>query len=162
MRAALRAVAPDAEEQIDALALQEIDDHGGILRPARRAQHRAALVVDPFHVFGRQQQRPRPLRRIQPLVAIADAQHGRHAVAMVELQEDRTDDVVQAGAKAAAGDNSRLAAARVEEDLFPRTGLFDRQFRAKGPAALRFNPVKHPRIIRHEVAQAVAANGGES
>ena len=44
--AALRAVAADAEQHVDPLAVEEIDHHGRILRPARTAEGRAAELVD--------------------------------------------------------------------------------------------------------------------
>ena len=57
MGAALGAVAADAEEHVDALALEEIDDHAGVLLAPRRAEHRAALFVDLVDELHRERDR---------------------------------------------------------------------------------------------------------
>ena len=98
--AALRAVAADGEEDVHAAPDQVVHGEADVHRAARGAEHRAALLVDVVHELGRQHDRFRAAGGIQPLVAAAKAEHLLHAVGVVQFEEERADDVVQAGAQA--------------------------------------------------------------
>ena len=56
---------------------------------------------------------------------VADAENGTHAVAVVGFQHHGADDVVEAGAEAAAGDDGGLGLAGIEVHVLAGTGLFD-------------------------------------
>ena len=51
--AALRAVAADAEQDVDARLRQKIDRVPRVVRAARRAEHRAAVMLDVADDFAR-------------------------------------------------------------------------------------------------------------
>ena len=57
--------------------------------------------------------------------AVADAENGAHAVAVVGFEHHGTDDVVEPGAESAAGDDGGLGLAGIVIDVFAGTGLFD-------------------------------------
>ena len=56
---------------------------------------------------------------------VAYAENGTHAVTVVGFQHHGADDVVQAGAQSAAGDDGGLGLAGIVVDMFAGTGLFD-------------------------------------
>ena len=60
-------------------------------------------------------------------VAVLEADHVAYAVVGVELEHDRADDVVEAGAQSAAGDDADLGGGRVEEDLLSRAARLERR-----------------------------------
>jgi hypothetical protein len=61
----------------------------------------------------------------EALEAVADAEDFADAVVVVEFEEGGADDVVEAGAEAAAGDDGRAGLAGIEEDLLAGAGALE-------------------------------------
>ncbi len=127
VRAAHRSVAADDHQDVDAELDEPVDDHGRVLRAARRAEDRAAALVDACDRLGGQRYDVVAELRDQPGVAVLEADHVAHAVVRVELEDDRADDVVEAGAEAAAGHDADLGRGWVEEDLVARAARLERR-----------------------------------
>jgi hypothetical protein len=67
----------------------------------------------------------RTVRGIEPAVAAAKAKHLGDAVAVVQFEKERADDVVEARAQAATRHNARARLFRVEEKLGVETGQLE-------------------------------------
>jgi len=106
MGAPLRAVPAHAEQDLDVEFREPVEHSAGILRSARRAQHRPALPMYIVHELIGQLDRRAALDRIQSPEAVADPEHAPDAV-VPELPTNGADDVVQAGTQAAAGHDGR-------------------------------------------------------
>jgi len=119
------AVAADHEQDADAVGFQVVDHLRGFLRSAGRTQQCAAFVMDVRDRFRRQRHHLVAESRDEPLVAIAEAEDALHAVAARQFQHDSADDVVEAGAQSAAGNDAAPHRARVEENPVARTGQFE-------------------------------------
>ncbi len=65
-----------------------------IYRPARGAQHGAALFVDVVHECLCQHDRLRAPRRIKALIAPLEAQHLFHSIGVVQFEENRPNDII--------------------------------------------------------------------
>ena len=94
MSASLSAVTSDAEQDVDLVVEQELNDHGRFLRAPRTAQNRAAKIVYGLDELAGQLDRRLPLTWVQALITIADAQNSGHAIVMVQLQEGRADHII--------------------------------------------------------------------
>ena len=125
-RAGERAVAADDEQHADAVRLEVVDQLGRVLRAARGAEHRAAVVVDVRDRLGREHHRLVPVARDQPLEAVAEPGDATHAVAVPQLEHDAADHVVQARGEPAAGHDPAAQRARIEEDPVARAGELER------------------------------------
>ncbi len=146
--ATLRAVAADGEQNVHAERFQKVHIHHRVLRPARGAQHRSAPMVNVLdHAVG-QFARRFTLGRIEPLVTVTNADDGGHAVIRFQRVVQIADDVIDAGAKSAAGHNGRLGFGGLEEDFFPRARFFERASSIGAHAVLDFK--QHAGVIRHE------------
>ena len=99
VRTTLRAVAADAEQDVDPLAHQKVDHHLRFVRTARRAEDRAALVVNVLDHFIGQFDGGPTFGGIEALIAVANAQHAVHAVVEHQFLHEAADDVVDAGAQ---------------------------------------------------------------
>ena len=75
MGPALRAITPDAEQQIDSLVDEEVDGDVGILGTALRPQDGSPLVVNALDEARRQAHRRDSIFGVQPSKSIADAEH---------------------------------------------------------------------------------------
>ena len=64
-------------------------------------------------------------RRIEPTISAAETQHFGHAIAVMQFEKERADDVVQAGTKSAASDDSGARSFRIEEKFRERPGEFE-------------------------------------
>ena len=63
MRPSLRAVAADAEENVNSAFDKKVDRHARLLRASRRAEHRAAVMMNVLDAFGSEiDRRPTNLR----------------------------------------------------------------------------------------------------
>ena len=71
-------------------------------------------------VFRREFDRLAVRLGIEPAVAAAESEHLLHAIAVVELEKERTNHVVQPGTKSAAGHDARPRFLRVKEKLRAR------------------------------------------
>ncbi len=124
-RAVQRAVATDGEQDADTAGHQRIDHAADVLIAARRAQHCAAELADVVYPRRGQGQRFVAVGGNQPFVAVAKAVDRLDAVVIVEAQDDGPDDVVDAGAQAATGDDARPQPSGVEEEALARAGAFE-------------------------------------
>jgi len=78
---------------------------------------------------------------------------------VVQFEEGRADDVVQAGAQAAARDKGCTCPARFEEQLLPRPGFLEKGLVIHRDARGDFDLVTHAGFLRHEIADAVPTDG---
>ncbi len=121
----MRAVAANREQDVDAALLEEIDNDVGADRPTRGAQQRSAELMNMVNHFGIEPDRRTGRFGREPRVAIPNAQYGGDAVVIMQLQVERANHIVQAGAESAAGHDGSLGVGRIEVQLFARPGFFE-------------------------------------
>src|SRR5271157_2705234 len=83
--------------------------------------------MDVFDDVGRQFQYLVAKFGYQALKSIFNAYYIFHSVTVKQLHENGPDNVIDAGAEAATGDNGRLRLCRVKKNLFPGTRHFKRE-----------------------------------
>jgi len=127
--------AADHDQNADIEMLQGVDDFLHRLRPPGRSQNGAAELMDLGHTARGQLQHVVAAARNEAAQAVADAQGGGHAVMVMSLHDDGPDDVVDARADAAAGDDGQLGVARIEKKPGPGTGLLEQHL--PGPLGLQ-------------------------
>ena len=132
VRAALRAIAADGEQDVHAAPDEIVHRDADVHRPARRTENRAAFLMNVVDELGGDRDRLHTARRIEPAVTAAETKHLRDAVAVVQFEEERADDVVEAGTQATAGHDAGPGLPRVEEEL------------ARGPASSNWSPGSTP------------------
>src|SRR4051812_34433392 len=88
--------------------------------------------MDPFDDIRREQDWLTPVFRIERAIAVAQPEDGLYAVAIEQLQVERTNDIVQTGRQPAAGHDRGARVAWTEVDLGSRPGLLQ-----AGPFLLR-------------------------
>jgi hypothetical protein len=125
-RAAQGAVAADAEQDADVEIHEPVDHLADILRPARRAENRAALLVDFGHEIRVEHERLNALLLDHALEAVAKPIDGLDLVPIRELHDQSPDHVVDAGTQPAARHDADLGFRRIEEYLLARAGLLER------------------------------------
>ncbi len=118
--AAQRSVSADREENADVHAVQRVDHLADVLVAARGSQDRPAVLVNAADRLRIQFDRGMPEPVGEALVSIGKAEDGFDLVVVVQAQYDRSDHIVQARAKPAAGDDAALELGGIEVDL--RTG----------------------------------------
>ncbi len=116
------AAAADHEEDADVHALQGVRDFLDILGAAARSDHHTAAFVDVDHLVRGEVQHVIAVAGNEPAQAVAHAGNVAHTVAVVQLEHDRADDVVQPRAEPPAGDQGALELAGVEVDALARPG----------------------------------------
>ena len=156
MGALLGAVAADAQEDGNAALDEEIDHFADFLLAAGGGEDGAAVAVDVVDELGGQDQRRLGLEG-EALVAVADAEDFAHAVVVVQFEEGGADDVVEAGAQAAASDDGRAGFPGLEEELLARAGLFEIGVGIDRFAGGDFDLVADAGLVGNEIADAVAA-----
>ena len=130
-----RAVAADDEERPDAELLERVDHLPRILTAAGRPEHGAALLVDVGHGLGREANGRAIVALDEALEAVAEPEDLLAPVGVRQLEDEPTDDVVDAGTEAPAGDDPRAHRRRIEEDLVARPReLEGRQLERHEPA----------------------------
>ena len=134
VRAALRAVAADGEEDVHAARDEILHRRADVHRAARGAENRAALLMNAIDELRRDLNRLHSACRIEPAVAAAKAEHLRDAIAVVQFEKERADDVVEAGAQTTTRHDAGARLFRIEEELRPRPG----QLELQAPARHRF------------------------
>ena len=154
VRAALRAIAADGEEDVYAARDEIIHGPADVHRSARRAEDRAALLMNAIDELRRDLHRFRAARRIESAVAAAKAEHLGDAVAVVQFEKERADDVVKARTQSAAGHDAGARLFRVEEKLRSRA----RQLELKSRLGPDFDPLGNAKVV----ADRVAMGGGEA
>ena len=148
--AALRAVATDREQDVDLPPDQGVDRAADVNGAARGAEECAALLVDAGDDGRRQRDRIRADGRVEPLVAAPEPEHFPDAIAMLQLQENRADDVVQAGAQAAAGDDAGAGVRRIEEQPLARPGQLEEHLGRQGRlAGIPDDLLGNQQVVRH-------------
>jgi hypothetical protein len=120
--------------------------------PTGCAKHCAALTMDVIHEFGCQQDGLLIMGWVEASEAAAESEHLFHTVGMVQLAEERTDDVVQAGAQAATRDNPCANLAGIEEQFGTRARQLEQQPLLRGSQSAR-DMLRHILIVTHESAQ---------
>ena len=160
MGALLGAVAADAQEDGNAALDEEIDHFADFLLAAGGGEDGAAVAVDVVDELGGQDQRRLGLEG-EALVAVADAEDFAHAVVVVQFEEGGADDVVEAGAQAAAGDDGGTGLPRIEKDLLARTGLLEKGVGIDRFARGDFDLMADAGLVGNEIADAVAADDVE-
>ena len=154
VRAALRAVAADGEEDVHAARDEVVHRGADVHRTARGAENRAAFLMNAIDELRRDLHRLHAARGIEPAVAAAKAEHLGDAVAVVQFEKERADDVVEPGAQPAARHNARARLFRVEEKFRARAG----QLELKSWLGTDFDPLGDAEVV----ADRVAARGGEA
>jgi len=105
------------------------------------------LAVDVVYKVGRQPDRGLAARRIESRIAATETEHLWHAVSVVQLVEQRTDDVIQAGAQPTAGNNSCPGPRGIEEQFGARSGQLE-------PPLLPWLQQTPDDVLRHEAIVA--------
>ena len=122
--ASRRAVAADAEEKVDVHSRESIDHYRGILRTAGTAEDGSAGFVDVIGVCVIEQERFEFVVRIETAIAVPDAVNQRHSVLRTQGAGEKFDDIIEAGAQSAGGENGRFGPGRIVVDFRPGAGLF--------------------------------------
>ena len=146
MSPALCAIAADREEHIHASADEVLHRTGDIHWPPRRSQHCAALLVDVVHELRCEHNRIFTLGRIKSLVTPAEAEHFLYAIGVMQLEEERANDVIQARTQPATGNNARASPLWIEE----QSRAWASQLK-KGSSRSRRLPVLHDLLRNTEV-----------
>ena len=120
-----RAVATDHEQNADMVHLQAIDHPIDLLGTARGAQNRPPHVHDGGHPIRFQIQKFVVVFGDEPFQSVADTVDVLDPVAVVQLQHNGPDDIVQTRAQATAGRDGTTQLGGIEIDLAPRTGQFE-------------------------------------
>ena len=115
-----------------------------------------AFLVDVLDDPGRQDHRIEDAVGAEAHVAVANADNFLDSVAVVKLQEDRADDVVQPRRQTAARDHSSARLGGVEVDLFPGAGALHVQVRAESLTVVARHLVQHARAVVDVVGDSVA------
>ena len=153
-----RAVTADHEQRIDIHSFEAVDDLLRILPSPRRAQDRAAILVDVADHARREFDHVVGILRHEALVAVAEAVDLLHAVVKRELHDDAADHVVDARTEAAAGDDAHPHLGGVEEDLAPRAGRLESGELIERAATL---PHEAHRVVKeHAVVLPHVVHGG--
>ena len=123
--AARRAVSADAEENVDVHSGECIDHHDGIFRAAGAAEDGSAGFMNVIGIGVVEQNRLKFVIGVEAAIAVADAIDQRHAVLNAQRAGEKFDDVVEAGAEAAGGEDGRFGPCRVVIDFRPGPRLFE-------------------------------------
>src|ERR1041385_9169262 len=151
--AALRAIAADREQHIDPAPNQVVHRHYRVHRTARSIQHGAAGLVNVFHDLSGQFDRLLSSRRIQSTIAVAKTEDFLHAIAMMQLQEQRANDVIEPRTKTAARDNARASFRRVKKQFLAGSGPLEKQRRNRRLAVVPFDFGRNQNIVRRAMIE---------
>ena len=110
--------------------------------------------MNPIHKLGRDFHRLLTVRRVEPSVAATKAEHLGNAVAVMQFQKERTNNVIEAGTQSAARDDAGTRLLRVEEELRARSSQLELQPRLGAD----FDPLRNA----NGVADRVALGGVEA
>ena len=121
------AVATNDVEDVDVHAFEGVNDLFRALRATGRTEDSATEGVDLGDVAGGEFHDIVVVFGDEALKAVTDAKDGAHAVTVIGFQDDGADNVVQAGAEAATGNDSGLGLAGVVIDMGAGAGLFEEE-----------------------------------
>ena len=124
MRAPEGSVAADTEQHVDVQAHEGIHHYGGFLHAARAPQDSTAVILDSVYHVGVQHDRWVTVGWVQPAVTVGDTEDIPHTVVKPQHLNKAFDDVVEAGAEAAAGHDACACPGGVVENRFPRACRF--------------------------------------
>ena len=116
------AIAANRKEDVDAHALKGVDHAGGVLLAAGGTEERAAPLVDGVDLVRRENHGLVAELGDEAGVAIAEAVNRLDAIAEGQNLDQALDDVVQARAEAAGGDDGGAGGAGIVENLTVGTG----------------------------------------
>jgi hypothetical protein len=152
--AALRAVAAHGEEDVHPARDEILHGSPDVHRPARRAENRAALLMNAIDELRCDLHRLHAARRIEPAVTAAKAEHLGDAIAVVKFEKERADDVVESRTQTSARHDARARLLRIEKEFRsrPRQLELDARFRTD------FDPLRDADFVAHGVAEC----GGEA
>ena len=125
MGAALRAIATNAEQDVDLSRVHEVHHDGRLLRTAGASEHGSTEVMNVSDESLGHEGGLEPRVRVEPSVAVSDPENAANAIVVRELEEPGTDHVVQSRTKSAAGHECRRGFSRIEEKLVPWPRLFE-------------------------------------
>ena len=117
--AALSSVAADGEKDVDSAGDEILHRLAHVHRPARGAENRAAGSMNALDELRRDLYRLLATLRIEPAVTAPKAEHLGDAVAVVEFEKERADDVVEPWTQTAAGHDCRRAFASDRKTALP-------------------------------------------
>ena len=132
LSAALRAVTANHEENVDLASYQVVHRDTDVYRSARGIQLGAAFLVNILDELGSKRDRFGAAPRIKPLIATNESEDLAYAITVMKFQNERTDDVIQSGAQAAAGDDACTRVLRIEEKALARAGNFEQKLLRHG------------------------------
>ncbi len=116
-----RAVATDHEQDVEAELDEPVDDDDGVLGSTRTAEDRASAFVDLVDTLRRQPHGLVAELGNESRVAMPEARHVIDRVVRMELEDEGSDDVVEAGTQATARDDADAGVAGFEEQSAPRS-----------------------------------------
>jgi hypothetical protein len=149
VRAALSAVAADGEKNVYPARDEILHCLAHVHRAARGAENRAALLMNVIDELRRDLHRLAAALRIEAAVTAAKAEHLGDAVAVVEFEKKRADDVVEARTQTAARHDARARLLRIEKQLRPRP----RQLELDAWFRPDFDPLGDADIVANRVAE---------
>ena len=150
---ALRSVAANDKQDIDLAPDEIVDGHADVDRTARGIEHGTPFLVDVLDELRRQRNRLGTAPGIKPLVTVGEAQNFAHPVAVVQLQYQRTDHIVEARAQTATGDDAGPRFRRIEEQPLARPGHFKEQFFGRRLVGVHDDGERHSGLVAHEILE---------
>jgi hypothetical protein len=122
IRPALRSITTDGEENVYVSRNEIVNRSANVDRTPRSAENRSPMLMNVINKRWRNLYRLHSALRIEPRVSAAEAQHFSHAVAIMQLEKQRANDVVETGTQTAARHNAGACLFRVEEKFRARAG----------------------------------------
>ena len=110
--------------------------------------------MNAINILRRERNRSHRARRIKPAIAATKAEDLTDAIAIVQLEHERANHIVEAGAQTTAGHNAGPRLQRIEKKLRPRPGQLEPQSRP-GPD---FYPLGNAQLV----TDGGGASGGEA
>lgn len=147
---------PTVNRRLTPIAFQQVHHYGRLFRTSGGAENGATELVNRFDEFRSQPCGWEATVRVETAIAVANAEDFLHAIAVVELQEDRAYGVVQAGTQPAAGHDRSHRRGRIEINVFTRFRLFKRQVESKVIRGNKVGPIQKAGCIRCEVAKLIS------
>jgi hypothetical protein len=120
VRAALRSVAAHGKKNVHVAGNEILHGSTDIHGTARRAKDRAAMLMNVINKCRRELHRLHSALRIESAVASTETEHLRDAVAVVQFEKERANDVVQARTQTATRNDPGARLLRIEKQLRPR------------------------------------------
>src|SRR4026209_1289003 len=149
VRAPLRAIAADGEENIHLARDQFVHRPAIIDGTSRRTEDCPAFLMNAIHKLRREFHRLRAALRIESSVTAPQTKHVINAVAIMQLEKEGTNDVVEAAAQSPAGHNSCARFLSLKKKFRSRP----RQFELQSRLGAYFNPLRYANLVTDGVAE---------